>query len=84
MHAVYPVWISIFFFYNFSFELQFASAEKAAQVKDFFVHRRLPPVNKMYLKDSIDQMLIRAKWVDEIQKERTLPSFINSLSQGRC
>ncbi|KAL9672667.1 hypothetical protein QQ045_028919 [Rhodiola kirilowii] len=63
---------------------QFASTERAAEIKDFFAHQQLSPSGKIYLRNCIDQILMRAQWVKDIQKERNLPSLIKKLSPEIC
>lgn len=62
----------------------FASVEKAAEVKIFFAHRHLSPVDKQSLKQSISNIRMRAQWIADIQQETNLPSLVNKLSRGRC
>uniref|UniRef100_A0A7N0RE91 Aminopeptidase n=1 Tax=Kalanchoe fedtschenkoi TaxID=63787 RepID=A0A7N0RE91_KALFE len=63
---------------------QFASAEKAREVRDFFAHKQMSPMAARSLKGSIDRIHMRAKWVARIRKERDLPSLVKKLSRGTC
>ncbi|CAM8898967.1 unnamed protein product [Rhodiola kirilowii] len=62
----------------------FASTEKEREVKSFFSHHQMSPVNQQFLRESIDKIHERAKWVMEIQKESNLPSLVNELLKGKC
>uniref|UniRef100_A0A7N1A587 Alpha-aminoacylpeptide hydrolase n=1 Tax=Kalanchoe fedtschenkoi TaxID=63787 RepID=A0A7N1A587_KALFE len=62
---------------------QFASVEKASEVRAFFASRTLPSFADM-LEESIQQILKNSRWVHNIQKEKNLAEVVQQLSQGNC
>ncbi|XP_022732457.1 aminopeptidase M1-like isoform X6 [Durio zibethinus] len=57
----------------------FASTEKVKEVKQFFANRTKPSMNRT-LKQSIEQVRINAKWVQNIGKEKDLAETVKKLA----
>ncbi|CDP08301.1 unnamed protein product [Coffea canephora] len=57
----------------------FSSCEKAAEVEEFFASRMKPFIART-LKQSIERVLINAKWVHSIQNEENLEDVVTELA----
>jgi len=58
---------------------QFSSNEKADEVEAFFANRTTPAF-AMNLKQSIEQIRIKARWVQNIKQEESLPELVKQLA----
>uniref|UniRef100_A0A7N0T876 Uncharacterized protein n=1 Tax=Kalanchoe fedtschenkoi TaxID=63787 RepID=A0A7N0T876_KALFE len=48
---------------------QYASVEKANEIKEFFANRTIPSIVKS-INQSIDQIYVNVKWAESIQHDR--------------
>lgn len=58
---------------------QFCSNEKADEVEEFFASRVHPSI-AMTLKQSIEQVRIKARWVQSIRQEQSLQELVKQLA----
>lgn len=66
----------------FSYLLQFASFEKAEEVEEFFASRTKPSIART-LRQSIERVIINAKWVQSVQAEGQLADAVKELAFRR-
>ncbi|TXG68459.1 hypothetical protein EZV62_003394 [Acer yangbiense] len=58
--------------------LKLSSNEKAEEVKAFFASQENPAIDK-HVKQSIEHILIKARWIQSIRQEQSLPDLISKL-----
>ncbi|KAK4837779.1 hypothetical protein QYF36_008396 [Acer negundo] len=58
--------------------LKLSSNEKAEEVEEFFASHENPAIDK-HVKQSIEHILIKARWIQSIRQEQSLPDLINQL-----
>lgn len=59
---------------------QFCSDEKADEVESFFANHVNPGIDKI-LKQSIEHVRIKARWIEAIKQEHSLPNLLMQLAQ---
>jgi hypothetical protein len=61
---------------------QFCSNEKADEIEEFFASR-MHPAFGMNLKRSIEQVRIKARWVENIKREQSLQDLLKRLARKK-